>query len=133
MGYYSNADGTLVCTPACSILPDWATDGDGDLVAEVSGEPETVGVLPDGSIGIIPGSQEAVFRIRWDDQFKAYYTDSQIRTLVQHAAQEGCTVNGSITIVGEEQGDVSRIRVDNNQVIVEQAQLVWPDGTKVSI
>lgn len=38
---------------------------------------------------------------------------------------------GHLIRIGEEQGDVERYRVQDGQVVSEQARIAWPDGTTV--
>lgn len=63
---------------------------------------------------------------------KAYQLEEEVRALVAELAGSGRVVNGRLRVEGEESSDVWRITVNDNDVTVEHAALVWPDGERES-
>lgn len=59
---------------------------------------------------------------------KTYELEKQVRALVAEFYEDGRVVNGLLRIEGEEAGDIWRIKIEANQVTVQEAILMWPDG-----
>ena len=67
--------------------------------------------------------------VPYGEHTKAYDLEENVSAFVaEYAGSHRC--NGSITVEGEDAGDVWRIRVVNNVVVRETARVVWPDGTE---
>jgi sugar phosphate isomerase/epimerase len=60
---------------------------------------------------------------------KAYEIEEDIQEIIRIAREDGVTVNGTITIAGEEAGDIWRVVVTENKAQKEKIALTWPDGT----
>jgi hypothetical protein len=82
------------------------------------------------------GYKVAVYSDRiecYEDSMKAYGLDDSIKHL-QMTFTNDHKFSGSIRICGEEDGDIWRIRVqDNNTFVTEHPKLVWPDGSTTSL
>lgn len=129
----SRVFGELICTPALDqetlSLHGWAAVESGDLIAEVQGDPETVGLLPDGSIGVIPGTQRHVFRCRHYDLHSISANDLHhaIETLANEAEAAGAKVSGIVNVRGD---GAWRFLVVDNKVQIEHPDFIWPDGSR---
>lgn len=68
-----------------------------------------------------------------DVDVKAYRLEEEIRTLLAVAWELGSETTGTIYCVGEEQGDIRRFVCEGKgHLSVQRAQVLWPDGSKVS-
>lgn len=67
-------------------------------------------------------------------ELRAYDAEAELREMVRWAAAEGRRFIGTILVLGEENGDIWRLRVsDDGKVIKETAEITWPDGAKVQL
>jgi hypothetical protein len=133
MGYESYVTGNYTIRPD---LPphvidalDLGESGASELVAESGGEPETLGLV-DGQIAVIPGNSWTEITCRIDERYRAENLGETVEVLAKAAAKAGCVMNGSLYLDGDNSDDFSRIRVEDNQVLHEQPELVWPNGDK---
>lgn len=60
----------------------------------------------------------------------AYYLEEQLKEAIEIVKNDGCVANGFLVLIGEEQPDISRLVVQDNNIYIEQAIITWPDGTK---
>lgn len=133
MGYNSWVSGELVAKPG---IPQHVLDKAGlgdedtgsvlDLVGTYDGN-ETVGVLPDGTIGVI-GDSLSRFEIRYNDEYRSDDLVDHVVLLAELCKARGCLLNGDLRVTGEENADIWRVVVKDNRVEELQPTLVWPDG-----
>lgn len=132
MGYNSHVWGGLVAKPAVpekAIADDFGeTDSDRCLIATNGGEDDDL-QLVDGELTIIPGNTFTLVECRYDDEFKAYSLSDDVGAFVSIATDHGSVVNGSMYARGED-GELHRVRVENNKVLEEWPELVWPNGDR---
>lgn len=65
-----------------------------------------------------------------NDAFKAYQIEDDLRNIFKEITSLGSAAYGGFVRVGENQGDVERFKATGQALFVEQAKLVWPDGTE---
>lgn len=135
MGYNSRVTGILTIKPALSdkAVEELGLEEDGqvqiDLVAERCGEEEDV-ALVNGVITVVPGNSWTEVIPRYEDEYKAYHLGENIEAVVARARTEGCLTNGLIYVAGEEDGDYSRYRIEDNAIEHEHPEFLWPNGDK---
>lgn len=116
MGYYTHCDGSLDIYPP--IKEDLV---DSQFLQERRGwfwfAPDHDGLIRHIEI--------------YDDQSKAYYIDEEIREIVAEVKSHGSAVNGYVEGFGEDSTDIWRFLIKDNDITREQAEIRWPDGTKV--
>lgn len=121
MGYYSDVDGALYFSEPVdpvdrgAVLSAIKRDVYNSWIVEMAHDE---GYFTDGSIR---------FQV---DGSKVYSLEDEVKTLVRVLRLAKVTVNGTVTVLGEEQPDVWRLRVLDSVVTKETARLVWPDGTE---
>lgn len=70
------------------------------------------------------------YGISWDwAQGKFYNLSADVEALIE-LVKDKTKVNGEIRVNGEEASDLWRILVKDNKITVEEAVVMWPDGTK---
>lgn len=62
-----------------------------------------------------------------EDEYKCYDADAHLAEFV-NTFKERHTFGGYLIRSGEEQGDLERYTVEDEEVITEHARLVWSDG-----
>jgi len=134
MGYQTSVHGSLKVEPRLTDKEIEKFDLDGDindrlLVGHQRGEDDTVGVV-DGQITVIPGKSYTEITCAWDEPFKAYDLPEVFATTVQKILKAGHTITGALYLEGEESGDFSRLRVDDDKAVHEHPVFLWPNGDK---
>jgi hypothetical protein len=66
--------------------------------------------------------------VAWEDEFKAYYLEEDLRSLVN--TFPGHEFTGELRMEGEDNLDIWKLQVKDNVVEVIYPRLVWPDGTE---
>lgn len=66
-----------------------------------------------------------------EDQWSMYTLEEELVRFVA-AFKYGHTFSGHLIRSGKEQGDVERFTIVNGELVSEQAELRWPDGTEVN-
>lgn len=64
----------------------------------------------------------------YDDQMKAYELSKSVSRLVKDFGSTH-TFSGTVMVHGEEDGDIWRIRFQDNEALEERPSLQWPDGS----
>lgn len=142
MGYYSRASGKLQLDPPITYkeLVDAGYDvdnppyGHNELPLKDGWQElyfylrRDVRVKDEGRLEVITTSEV----LPTDESQKMYGIYDSVKRLV---SDFGGThrITGAITIYGEEEGDISRIRIVDNEVIDERPKLLWPDGTESNL
>lgn len=63
---------------------------------------------------------------------KAYGFDDNIKAFTEAISALGGSITGVFFLAGEDVGDLKRYRFEGNQVIIDKAQLTFPDGSVYS-
>lgn len=140
MGYYSRVSGAFFITPPITyaelknagydeITPDSKPreryvnlhEGWGELSLIVK---STTVDTPDGFLTTVTANEVAAC----EELMKAYHITASIERLISDFG-ETHQIAGSVYVYGEEDGDIWRIRINDNVVSEERPKLVWPDGT----
>lgn len=114
VGYYTAVRGNIKFSPELSgaemdEIQEWLSDTD---YLDWGGELHSTG-----------------FSVEFDG--KAYGFENEVRELVSRVSRaQTRSVTGEFVGVGEEQPDVWRLKVSGTTVTLEEAKLVWPDGTE---
>jgi hypothetical protein len=66
-----------------------------------------------------------------DEEFSMWDIEENIETIINIIKKDDRLANGTIIRSGEEQGDVERFIITDNNIKHETATLRWPDGTEV--
>jgi hypothetical protein len=61
-----------------------------------------------------------------EDEYKCYHMEEHLNEFI--AAFPGRAYDGHLIRIGEGQGDLERYTIENEELIVEKARLVWSDG-----
>lgn len=130
MGYYSRFFGEIKFNPPLThaevqdrlVLPNFS-------VLEI----EVRETKKDTDEGVLISQTSDRIQVSYDDQAKAYTIVDDLRLLVNSIQKSRPrTYSGEILIEGEESGDIWRLRVGMQGIIIEEhAILQWPDGSKV--
>lgn len=132
MGYNTHVTGEFRVTPRLDQdLSDFRSyfseDYENELFAENMGEEETVGLV-NGEITVIPGDGYTSVQPRFNEPHKAYELESDVQEFLRRVKAHGNTVNGVFKCYGEEDGDIARIRIEDNAYHSERPTLRWPNG-----
>lgn len=132
MGYYSHINGELTISPEID-ESHWPYKA-------AAQEPQfgyfTFDVVPgeydakvvDGQMVVVSKPGRMQVSIFWEDSIKAYDFAESCDLLATWAKKNGSTIEGTMRIDGEEDGDISRVRFDNGKPLHETPTLTWPNG-----
>ena len=119
MGYYSDAFGSYTFSRALT-NEEWQ-----DALRYVSKNVREAWVLEQAATF---NGTNAYVEI---DGSKLYSFQSEVETLAQYFASRDIRMNGEVVVYGEENGDIWRMNVVDNNAFRENAKVVWPDGSEV--
>lgn len=127
MGYYSSFSGSIAITPPLSWreirdTPWIREDSTADFRIEVQ---EEIVDTDDGQMT----AKRGVAVVPWqEDPYKGYNAPTTLGEIVK--AFPGHEFSGEIRVEGEDAGDIWRLVICDGKPVRENAEVVWPDGTK---
>lgn len=124
MGYYTNLTGRIEISPPVpwSKLLGTALTEFGDGVLRVS-------VVDTGEGTLTITAEGLAVEPYTDDSVRAHHPTEDLARIVD--ALPGHEFTGYIYGAGDETGDYWRLSVVDGRAVMEEAHLVWPDGTWV--
>lgn len=128
MGYYSSLRGELTFDPPIISGADVAALSDyGYLRVETVKAIVTVGTQTTHTgVAVTTGVEFDV------SERKVHNLESEVRAFVSSVDSRNLTtVNGTIEVFGEDSTDIWRLIVENSVVRREEAEVRWPDGSRV--
>jgi hypothetical protein len=131
MGYYSTLSGRIQIKPPLR----WAEFKDSDLFTRDNPVALTFDVdidLTDTDTGVTEVRTAVAVVPAWEGQAKYYDLEVDLRAFLT-AFGKGRTFVGHLVRSGEEQGDVERYSFTANGLLVEKAELRWPDGSVAEV
>lgn len=136
MGYYSSVKGTIKITRETVAIPDELLEEIEKHGLKVTSQYKGLSLDALNRIenteylqGYVTAS--AVALTGTDDENKVYWLEEGLAQALKIIEADGCVANGYLAIFGEEDGDIWRLLVVNNQITKQDAILSWPDGSKV--
>jgi hypothetical protein len=130
MGYYSQLRGKLTITSSRaypqSVLEAAAKDGY-ELPALMPLTAEQVAFMNDGDRRHYGQLTVTAYDVTSTGEAFTVH-ENMMDELVADIRNFGGVVNGELIRIGEEQGDLERYFVENNEVFSEFAELVWADN-----
>lgn len=129
MGYYSSLDGRIEIDPP---LP-WSAVAETDYVGDVGALRGVWFELDvksrwEGDDEIV--TRRAVAVVGEEERRKHYELEEHLREIAELIGPDRDTP-GWLVREGEEQGDIQRYGIRHGKLIVEKAEVRWPDGSLV--
>ena len=130
MGYESRVTGRITITPPVPIRvvkDSPALNRAADVRYEVDTTSEEVAdgtLIKEHVVAIVAANT---------DWCKAYDLEQHLRDTVAEVHGYESVCSGALIRTGAEPGDVERYRIADGRVVVEKAELRWPDGTVVDL
>lgn len=103
------------------------------FTVEDAGDPDTV-ALVNGEITVIPGTKTSMIGLGIEERMNHSDFEEMCAVLAKAVHRAGSVIEGSFTIYGEDDPDISRVRFDGKGgTIDERPKLLWPNGDQEAI